>query len=58
MLLVKASRVKAFLKERGLRTSQEALNTLNEEVKKLCLKAGDKTLADKLKTVKSSHLET
>lgn len=58
MSLVVSSKVKAFFKEKGLKTSPEAIKALDEEVKKLCLKAGDKVLADKLKTVKRSHIES
>ena len=57
MPLINLSKVKAFFKERGLKTSPEALVALDEEVKKFCLKAGDKVLADKLKIVRRSHIE-
>ena len=57
-VLITLSKVKEFFKERGLRTSAESLEALNAEVKKFCLKAGDKALADKLKTVKRSHIES
>lgn len=58
MSLINLSKVRAFFKERGLKTSPEALLALDEEVKKLCLKAGDKVLADKLKIVKRPHVES
>ena len=57
-VLITLSKVKEFFKERGLRTSSESLEALNGEVKKLCLKAGDKALADNLKTIKRSHIES
>ena len=54
--LINLSQVKAFLKQRGLRISPKALTALDEEVQKICLRAGDKVLADRRKTVKKSHI--
>ena len=56
MSLVVTKKIKDLFKERGLKTSQEAVDTINQELRKLCLAAADKVIADKLKTVKSPHI--
>ena len=56
MSLVVTKKVKDLFKTKGLKTSQEAVDAINKEVEKLCLKAADKVLADKLKTVKAPHV--
>ena len=54
--LINLSQVKAFFKARGLRVSPKALTALDEEVQKICLRAGDKVLVDRRKTVKKLHI--
>ena len=54
--LINLSQVKTFFKKRGLRISPKALSALDEEIQKICLRAGDKVLADRRKTVKKSHI--
>ena len=56
MSLVVAKNIKALFKQRGIKTSQSAISSLNKEVEKLCLKAVDKVEADRLKIVKSGHI--
>ena len=56
MSLVVTKKVKDLFKEKGLKTSQEAVDAVNQQLKNLCLSAADKVLADKLKTVKASHV--
>lgn len=56
MSLVVTKKVKDLFKEKGLKTSQEAVDAINQELKKFCLKAADKVIADKLKTVKAHHV--
>ena len=54
--MVVASSVKKLFKQRGAKTSQSAIEALHREVEKLCLKALDKAVADKVKIVKGSHI--
>ena len=56
MSLVVTKKVKDLFKEKGLKTSQEAVDAVNQQLKNLCLSAADKVLADKLKTVKAAHI--
>ena len=56
MSLVVTKKIKDLFKERGLKTSQDAIDAINKELEKLCLKAADKVQADKLKIVKSGHV--
>ena len=56
MSLVVTKKVKDLFKERGLKTSQEAVDAINQELKKLCLASADKVVSDKLKTVKAHHI--
>lgn len=54
--MVTASQVKAYLKEKGMRTSKELLDALSGEVKGLLDQATMKALLDKRKTVKPEDL--
>ena len=56
MSLVVTKKVKDLFKEKGLKTSQEAVDAINQELKKLCLVAADRVVSDKLKTVKAHHI--
>lgn len=56
MSLVIVKKTKDLFKERGLKTSSEAIETLNKEFAKLCQAAADNVIADKLKTVKAAHV--
>ena len=56
MSLVVTKKVKDLFKERGLKTSQEAVDAINQELKKLCLASADRVVSDKLKTVKAHHI--
>ena len=54
--LVIVKKTKDLFKERGLKTSAEAIDALSKEFEKICHKAADNVLADKLKTVKAAHV--
>ena len=56
MSLVIVKKTKDLFKERGLKTSSEAIEALNKEFEKICHKAADNVVADKLKTVKATHV--
>ncbi|MGI9549046.1 MAG: histone-like protein [Bdellovibrionales bacterium] len=60
MALLVTKKIKDIFKEKGLRTSDEAISTLNRELEKVCMKvcaqAAERVVADKLKTVKASHV--
>lgn len=56
MSLVIVKKVKDLFKEKGLKTSGEAIEVINQELRKLCLKAADQVIEDKLKTVKGVHV--
>ena len=56
MSLVIVKKTKDLFKARGLKTSAEAIDALNKQFEKLCQKAADNVIADKLKTVKASHI--
>ncbi len=56
MSLVIVKKTKDLFKEKGLKTSSEAIDALNVQFKKLCQKAADNVIADKLKTVKANHV--
>ena len=56
MSLVVTKNIKDLFKQKGIKTSQFAVDAINKEVKKLCLKAADNVLADKLKIVKADHV--
>ena len=56
MSLIVTKKVKDLFKSKGLKTSQEAVDAINQQLEKLCLIAADKVIADKLKTVKASHI--
>ena len=56
MSLVVTKKVKNLFKTKGLKTSQEAIDTLNKELEKLCFKTADKVIASNLKTVKAVHV--
>lgn len=55
-MLINSSQVKNFFKSKGVRSSAEVLNRIDEEVKKICLKTTDNTLAKKLKTAKGKDV--
>lgn len=54
--LVIVKKTKDLFKERGLKTSSEAIDALSKEFEKICQKAADNVIADKLKTVKAVHV--
>lgn len=56
MSLVVTKNIKDLFKQRGIKTSQLAIDAINKEIEKLCLKASDNVLADKLKIVKPNHI--
>ena len=56
MSLIVTKKVKDLFKAKGLKTSQEAVDAINQQLEKLCLSAADKVIADKLKTVKAAHI--
>ena len=56
MSLIIVKKTKDLFKTRGLKTSDEAIKALNAEVEKICQKAADNVLANKLKTVKAPHV--
>ena len=56
MSLAVRKNIKNLFKTKGIKTSQSALEAIDKEIEKLCLKAADKVLADKLKVVKDSHI--
>ena len=56
MSLIIVKKTKDLFKTRGLKTSDEAVKALNREFEKICQKAADNVLANKLKTVKSAHI--
>ena len=56
MSLVVTKKIKDLFKERGIKTSQSAIEAINREVKKLCLKSADNVLADQLKIAKANHV--
>ena len=56
MSLAVQKNIKNLFKTRGIKTSQSALEAIDKEIEKLCLKAADNVLADKLKVVKGNHI--
>lgn len=56
MSLVVTKNIKDLFKQKGLKTSQQAIDAINKEIEKLCLKATDNVVADKLKIVKANHI--
>ena len=56
MSFIIVKKTKDLFKARGLKTSDEAIKSLNAEFEKLCQKSADNVLANKLKTVKSPHI--
>lgn len=56
MSLVIVKKTKDLFKERGLKTSSEAVEALSAQFEKLCHKTADNVIADKLKTVKAAHV--
>lgn len=56
MSLVVIKNIKDLFKQKGIKTSQQAIDAINKEVEKLCLKAGDRVVAEKLKIVKAGHI--
>jgi histone H3/H4 len=57
-VLVVTSKVKKFVREKsGFNTSAELIESLSQEVEKLCLAAIDRAKADGRKTVKGRDLQ-
>lgn len=56
MSLTVTKNIKDLFKQRGIKTSQGAVDAINREIEKLCLKAADNVIAEKLKIVKDSHI--
>lgn len=56
MSLIITKKTKDLFKERGLQTSAEAIDALNVEFAKLCQATADNVVANKLKTVKATHV--
>ena len=56
MSLVVTKNIKSLFRQRGIKTSQLAIEAINKEIEKLCLKAADNVVADKLKIVKAVHV--
>ena len=54
--LVIVKKTKDLFKEGGLKTSAEAIDALSKEFEKICQKAADNVINDKLKTVKAAHI--
>ena len=55
-VLVVASKVKAYIKSKGLMTSADAIGALNEEVYALLNAAGKRTKANRRSTIKPQDL--
>ena len=55
-MLINSKKVKGLLKTKGVRSSTDALNAINEELKKICLKTTDNVLSKKVKTAKPEHV--
>ena len=55
-MLINSSKVKEFLKNKGIRCSGDLYIALNEEVKKICLKTSDNAVAKQMKTAKATHV--
>ncbi len=56
MSLIIVKKTKDLFKTRGLKTSEEAIKALSGEFEKICQKAADNVIANKLKTVKMAHV--
>ena len=56
MSLVVTKNIKDLFKQKGIKTSQSAIDAISAEIEKLCLKAADNVVADKLKIVKKAHI--
>ncbi len=56
MSLIIIKKTKDLFKEAGLKTSEEAIKSLNEEFEKMCRKASANVKAKNLKTVKKVHI--
>lgn len=60
MSLVVTKKIKDIFKGKDLRTSDEAVQAINKELEKVCMRicsqAADRVRADKLKTVKAVHV--
>ena len=56
MSLVVTKNIKSLFRQKGIKTSQLAVDAINKEIEKLCLKAADNVVADKLKIVKAVHV--
>ena len=56
MSLVVTKKIKDLFKQKGIKTSQAAIEAIDKEVEKLCLKSVDNVLADQLKIAKANHI--
>ena len=56
MSLLVVKKVRDVFKNKGIKVSQSAIDSLNQELEKLCLKTADNVSADKLKVAKSNHV--
>ena len=56
MSLLVVKKVRDVFKSKGIKVSQSAIDSLNQELEKLCLKTADNVSADKLKVAKSNHV--
>ena len=56
MSLVVTKNIKDLFKRKGIKTSQLAIDAINKEIEKLCLKAADNVVAERLKIVKAGHV--
>ncbi len=54
--LIVTNQLRELFKGRGLKTSQAAVEAINREALKICLRAADCAIADKMKTVKAAHV--
>ena len=56
MSLVVTKNIKRVFKSKGIKTSPEAIEAIDREVSKLCLKAADNVEANRQKIVRSGHI--
>ena len=54
--LIVADQLRELFKGRGLKTSPAAVEAINREAQKLCLRTADRAIADKVKIVKAAHV--
>ena len=56
MSFIIVKKTKDLFKEKGLKTSEEAIKALNAEYEKICRKTADTVKSNNLKTVKGAHV--